>query len=162
MRINQSALIVIGIGVLLTILLLIPWRPKEALDLTFEKEAELSIYSPEGEQRTQFAVELADTPEEIEQGLRFRKKLKMAHGMLFISEEEEVQSFWMFDMLFAVDIIHIDAAKEIVFIAKAMPIDFKEPVPALAPAQYVLQINGGLSDKYEITIGDRVAWTVIE
>lgn len=160
MRINQSALIVIGIGVAITVLLFIPWGSKEALDLSFEKEAQLTVYSPEGEERTQFAVELADTPEEIEQGLRFRKKLKMEHGMLFITEEEEVQSFWMFDMLFPIDIIYIDSAKEIVYISKAMPIDFKEPVPALAPSQYVLQINGGLSDKYNVSIGDRVDWTL--
>lgn len=160
MRINQSALIVIGIGILLTILLFVPLRPKESMDLTFKKEAVLTITSPKGEERAEFEVELADTPEEIDQGLRFRKKLNGEQGMLFIAEEEEVQSFWMFDMLFPIDIIYIDAAQEIVYIAKAMPIDFKEPVPALAPSLYVLQINAGLADQHHISVGDRVDWRI--
>ena len=129
------------------------------MDLNFEEDATLHVMSPEEKERTQFLVEFADTPEEIDQGLRFRKNLNMEHGMLFITKEEEVQSFWMFDMLFPIDIIYIDAEREIVYIAKDMPIDFKEPVPALAPSQYVLQINGGLSDQYNISVGDRVTWT---
>jgi uncharacterized membrane protein (UPF0127 family) len=158
MRINQSTLIVIGIGIVIIILLFVPLGSKEKLDLTFEEEAKTTIFSPQGEERMQFAVELADTPEEIDQGLRFRKALQAEHGMLFITEEEEVQSFWMFDMLFPIDIIYIDEVKEIVYIAKSIETDLKEPVPALAPAQYVLQVNSGLCDRYGISVGDRVSW----
>jgi len=158
MRINQSALIVIGIGIVLLVLLFVPLRTREAMDLGFDSEATVDIHSDAGTLRTRFVVELAETPEEIDQGLRFRKTMGADQGMLFLSEEEEIQSFWMFDMLFPVDIIHVDANQEVVYIAKDIPVDFKEPVPALAPAQYVLQINGGLSDQYAISVGDRLTW----
>jgi uncharacterized membrane protein (UPF0127 family) len=159
MRINKSALIVIGVGIVLTILLFVPLRSKEKMNLSFREDATLKVTSPDEATKANFKVQFAKTAEAIDQGLRFRKKLNAEHGMLFITEEEEVQSFWMFDMLFPIDIIYIDAEREIVYIAKDMPIDFKEPVPALAPSQYVLQINGGLSDQYNISVGDRVTWT---
>lgn len=158
MRINQSALIVIGIGIVLIILLFVPLRSKEKIDLSFKEDATLKITSPDGATKADFKVQFAETPEAIDQGLRFRKKLQPDHGMLFITAEEEVHSFWMFDMLFPIDIIYIDAEREIVYIAKDMPIDFKEPVPSLAPSQYVLQINGGLSDQYNISVGDQVTF----
>lgn len=158
MRINQSTLIIIGIGILLVVALFMPWQKKEKLDLSFEKEATLHVLSPEDEERTAIAVEFADTPEEIDQGLQHRESLGKDRGMLFIMEEEEVQSFWMIDMLFPIDIIYIDEEKEVVYIAKSVETDLTEPVPSLAPSKYVLQVNAGLCDTYGISVGDRVEW----
>ena len=42
-----------------------------------------------------YSVEVADNDEERARGLMFRDQLAADHGMLFIHETEEPQSYWM-------------------------------------------------------------------
>ena len=101
-------------------------------------------------------IEYADTPEERSLGLMYRKGMAENQGMLFIFPEEEERSFYMRNTEFSLDIIYLDKDKKVVSIAKkAKPFD-ETSLLSEAPAMYVLEINGGLSDKWGIEKGDSI------
>ena len=94
------------------------------------------------------------------EGLSGRDKLDKDKGMIFIFEEKGKHSFWMKNVKFPLDIIFI-SDDTIVDIAKnAEPKKENDTnIPIFTPkenANFVLEINGGLSDEYEIKFGDKV------
>ena len=102
-----------------------------------------------------FRVEVADDPEERARGLMFREVLGTREGMLFVYESEKPGiAFWMRNTLIPLDMIFADAAGRIVSVhANAVPLD-ETPVPAGAPAQFVLEIPGGRAAVLGIEAGD--------
>lgn len=115
----------------------------------------LSLQLPNGQIKNFFA-EMASTPEERANGMMFRRNLSENEGMFFVFEKPEILSFWMKNTLIPLDIIFIDSDRRIINIKKmALPCE-KDPCPLFssgAPAQYVLEIGGGLSDKFGIMSG---------
>jgi hypothetical protein len=107
---------------------------------------------------TCFKVEKAISSEERETGLMNREFLQDNNGMIFIFEKEDIYSFWMKDTLIPLDIIWINSSDNIVFIYRnALPCkDTCPPIIPTANAKYVLEINAGLADKYNIDVGDKV------
>jgi len=106
-----------------------------------------------------FNVELALTPQDKNQGLMFRESLELDKGMLFIYEKSGKYSFWMKNVLFPLDIIWIDENKEVVFISENVLPCKLDPCSSVKPdreAKYVLEINGGLSEKIGLAVGDRL------
>jgi uncharacterized membrane protein (UPF0127 family) len=103
-----------------------------------------------------FNVELATTREERSEGLMFREDLPEEEGMLFIFDAEEVYSFWMMNTYIPLDIIWMDAGREIVYIERdAQPCgEICTPIDPNTKAKYVLEINGGLSDEMGIKEGN--------
>lgn len=110
-----------------------------------------------------FPVELALTSEQRIQGLSGREFLDSGTGMLFVFDEESERRFWMREMEFSLDIIWIDAECRVVDISGDAP--FPEPdtpvddLPSYspdAPAQYVLEINGGEFEALGLRPGDAV------
>ena len=112
---------------------------------------------------TSIKVELADTAKKRAEGLSGRKSLKENQGMLFIFEGgSEVKSFWMKEMLMAIDIIWIKDGK-VVKINKSIP----PPDSGTAdkdldlyssgePINYVLEVDAGFSQEKNIQVGDEV------
>ncbi|MCR9067328.1 MAG: DUF192 domain-containing protein [Rhodobacteraceae bacterium] len=95
-----------------------------------------------------FTVEIADTPEERALGLMHRETMPMRAGMLFIYPRERPLAFWMQNTLIPLDIIYFDATGQWVsIVAEAQPLD-ETPRPSEGPAQYVLEINGGLAEQF--------------
>ena len=106
-----------------------------------------------------FLAEIADTPEKQSKGLMFRHKIKDDYGMLFIFAEEDYRSFWMKNTLIALDIIYLNQEQQIVDMFLAVPPCCGDPCPSYTskfPAQYVLEINGGLAKKLKLKIGDKI------
>lgn len=125
----------------------------------FIKEGELAVLDPTGKRVIQkFDIEIAQIPEEREQGLMYRKSMTDKQGMLFMFEYPEPQSFWMRNTYISLDIIYLNEKMEVVSIQKNAPPQSEKPLPSGKPAQYVLEINGGLSDKLGIQPGFKVAW----
>ncbi len=104
-----------------------------------------------------FNVEIADEAKEREQGLSNREELSEDTGMLFIFEEKGEYEFWMRDVNFPLDIIYISDNKIVDIMKNAKPQNTEIIYKPQAPANYVLEINGGLSDKLEIEIGDEIS-----
>ena len=106
-----------------------------------------------------FTVELAATSQERTRGLMFREKLDLDKGMLFIFENEGGYSFWMKNTLIPLDIIWINKDKEVVFISKnTQPCDteFCSAINPNQKARYVLELNGGITDKIGLNVGDKI------
>lgn len=130
------------------------------IDVPFQQQGTVSIASPEGSVRFEGAIEVADTDLKREQGLMYRDALGEDQGMLFVFPEETPQAFWMKNTRISLDIIYINAGRTIVSIAEnARPYDLTS-LPSQAPAQYVLEVNGGLCKRLGIQAGDRVSWTL--
>ncbi len=103
-----------------------------------------------------FHVEMALTKAHQEHGLMHRESMPDNAGMLFVFNGEAKRSFWMKNTLIPLDMIFIardGTVKHIHHMAK--PLD-ENGVTSRHPAFAVLEINGGLSDKYGITVGDKV------
>lgn len=103
-----------------------------------------------------FTVEIAKTAEERAQGLMFRSMLPENAGMLFLYPAEESVAFWMRNTPIPLDMLFLGKDGTILQIARnATPLS-ERPIPSLGPVRAVLEINGGLSDKWQIQPGDKV------
>lgn len=106
-----------------------------------------------------FNVELAVTQEQRDHGLMGRTFLNQSNGMLFVYDNEDVRSFWMKNTLIPLDIIWIDANGTVVYIAGNMQPCKTVLCKSVAPdakAKYVLELNAGVTNKINLTVGDRV------
>ena len=101
-------------------------------------------------------VEVADTPAKRELGLQYRRELGDGQGMLFLFPVEGSQSFWMKNTPLPLDIIFIGGDLKIVGIVhQAVPFSTNS-LSASAPSRFVLEINGGLSRRLGIEVGNSV------
>lgn len=95
---------------------------------------------------TTLLVEIADQPEEHGRGLSGRQSLSQGWGMLFIFDKPGRYSFWMYGMLFSLDIIWLDKeARAVHLVTEAQPCPQQGQCPAYSPeseALYVLEIHG--------------------
>ncbi|EKY13023.1 DUF192 domain-containing protein [Capnocytophaga sp. oral taxon 324] len=124
-------------------------------DIQFSKDGELSIFKNDSLIQT-IEVEFAKNDIERSLGLMYRSSMDEHQGMWFIFPEEAPRSFYMRNTEIPLDIIYLDKDKKVVSIAKnARPYD-ETSLPSEKPAMYVLEINGGLSDKWGIEKGDRM------
>lgn len=107
-----------------------------------------------------FKVSIAQTSEEKQIGLSNKSSLPQDQGMLFPFEKEGFYSFWMRDMKFPIDIIYIRKNKIVTIYQNVQPPKIKEEnIPLYKPeepADKVLEINAGLSQKYGFKKGDEV------
>jgi uncharacterized membrane protein (UPF0127 family) len=105
-------------------------------------------------------IEIADSPDQRSLGLMYRKKLDPDKGMLFIFQRSEEQAFWMKNTLIPLDIIYVDDQLRIVSIAEnAKPLD-ETDIGSMAPALYVVEVNGGYCKQYGIAPGDHIKYKV--
>ena len=124
-------------------------------DIDFTRDGEVSIFKNDSLIQT-IEVEFAKNDEERALGLMYRSSMDEHQGTWFIFPEEAPRSFYMRNTEIPLDIIYLDKDKKVVSIAKnARPYD-ETSLPSEKPAMYVLEINGGLSDKWGIEKGDRM------
>ncbi|MBI4100940.1 DUF192 domain-containing protein [Candidatus Microgenomates bacterium] len=102
-------------------------------------------------------VEIANSSEERASGLSGRNKLPPDTGMLFIFERPDYYKFWMKDMKFAIDIIWIGENQKVVDITPNLsPQTFPQTWQPKLAAKYVLEVNAGFADQYQVNIGNVV------
>lgn len=105
--------------------------------------------------KEKFKAETVSASGKLEKGLGERKELCQNCAMFFDFPERGEHIFWMKDMNFDLDIIWIDQGK-IVHIEKDVSHKTPQKTYSGAIAEKVLEINAGLSDKYDFKIGDRI------
>jgi uncharacterized membrane protein (UPF0127 family) len=108
----------------------------------------------------QFFVDVAKTDEQKAKGLDIYDKLPVKKGMIFTFQTPDYYPFWMKGMKFPIDIIYINNNK-IVDIFENLPnpkTDNETPVMVKpqAKSNFILEINAGLSHKYNFKTGDRI------
>lgn len=102
-------------------------------------------------------AEIAASDSQKTMGLSGRNSLPEDRGMLFVYDAPAAEYFWMKDMRFPIDIIWIDKNFKIVYIAdNVQPDSFPSKFSSPKPAQYVLEVNAGFTEKNNIKIGDEI------
>ncbi len=131
--------------------------------ISFKKEGELTIKKAENDSIIKsIDIEIADTDYETQTGMMYRDILGENQGMLFIFPKASYHSFYMKNTRISLDIIYIDADKKIVSIQRnAKPFD-ETSLPSSSPAQYVLEVNGGISETWNLEIGDIIEFTKLQ
>lgn len=129
------------------------------IKIEFKKEGELTIFKSTSDTIiTQFDIEIADSDYETQTGLMHRQTMQNNRAMLFVFSDMRNRSFYMKNTYITLDIIYLNNNKLIVSIQEnAKPLN-ETPLPSLFPAQYVLEINGGLSKKLNLKVGDSIAF----
>ncbi|NQX77898.1 DUF192 domain-containing protein [Gilvibacter sp.] len=129
-------------------------------EISFTKEGDLTIVKPDSIGSIQIDIEVADNDYERQTGLMYRNSMEEKQGMLFIMDEERQQAFYMKNTRFPLDIIYVGSDQKVVSIQKnAQPLNTSS-LPSGAPAKYVLELNGGLTDKWNIKPGDSLSWQI--
>ncbi|CAA7611523.1 conserved exported hypothetical protein [Magnetospirillum sp. LM-5] len=103
-----------------------------------------------------FTVELAETPDQLTQGLMFRTHMKADAGMLFNFGRPRPVSMWMKNTLIALDMVFIDQTGRVVGIhAGAVP-HSEAVISSPSPVLSVLELNAGNAARLGLKAGDRV------
>lgn len=104
-----------------------------------------------------YQVELAKDDAERARGLMFRDAMEADHGMLFIHDAQEPQSYWMKNTKIPLDILYFDNDRKLVSQQRDVPPcsagDACPPYPSNAPARYVLELNAGQAEKLKLQDG---------
>ncbi len=128
-------------------------------EVTFTKEGELTIFKSADSSKISLDIEIADTDFDIQTGLMYRNQMEKNQGMLFIFDDERERFFYMKNTKIPLDLIYIDADTNIVSFQKnAKPFD-ESSLPSNGPAKYVLEINAGLVDTWNLTAKDSIIFT---
>ena len=134
---------------------------RKSSDPDFKKEGEVIFFDKENRQRIiKIDAEVANNNSERIRGLMYRKQMDEDHGMLFIFEKPDTQSFWMRNTILPLDIMFIDSAGVIDTIyRKTIPYSDKS-LPSRRRVQFVVEVNGGWSDKFGVKEGDLIEFKV--
>lgn len=132
-----------------------------SVKIEFKHEGNLQLIDSLGTVKQNLKIELADNDFERQTGLMYRKKLDTNKGMLFIFDDIRVRSFYMKNTYIPLDIIYIDSNNIILSIIKnAEPLNQKS-LPSEGPVKYVLEINAGLSDLWDLQSGDKINYKIL-
>ena len=133
-----------------------PVKQVKTAPIEFKKEGDVYLTNTAGDTLTHLEVEIADDAYQRETGLMYRESLQENRGMLFIFETEAQRGFYMKNTYIPLDLIFLDANLEVVSIAKEATPKSLETIPSNGPAQYVLEVNAGLSDTWNLKPGDKL------
>jgi uncharacterized membrane protein (UPF0127 family) len=106
-----------------------------------------------------YTVEIAADDASRTRGLMDRTEMAPDHGMLFVFEDDAPRAFWMKNTKIPLDMLFFDGDRKLVSIQHRVPPCVSDPCPGYssgAPARYVLELNGGESEKLGLTSGDPI------
>jgi uncharacterized membrane protein (UPF0127 family) len=101
-------------------------------------------------------VEVADTPQSLENGLMYRSSLADDRGMLFILGSAEQASFWMKNTKIPLSIGFIDGNSVLREEHDMKPFDERTTRSATSDICYALEVNQGWFQKHHIDPGAKV------
>jgi len=103
-------------------------------------------------------VEIADEDLERRKGLMFRESLLENEGMIFVYDKSQKLTFWMKNTLIPLDMIWIDENSVVQHIEYAVPCETEicDIYGWDGFSKYLLEVNGGFTEKYDINVGDKV------
>jgi uncharacterized protein len=107
-----------------------------------------------------FMVEVTRTPEQMEEGLMFRRSMPLDAGMLFDFKQPTVATMWMKNTLIPLDMLFVDEHGRIVNIAANTVPESLAVIAAAAPVRVVIELNAGVARMLGIKPGDRVEFPI--
>jgi len=103
-------------------------------------------------------VELAESPQDVQIGMMYRKSMDADMGMLFLMPSNQMQSFWMKNTYVPLDIVFLSEDNRVVSIqADAVPLS-SQSLPSTGPANKILELPGGTCAKFGIEVGSLWSW----
>jgi uncharacterized membrane protein (UPF0127 family) len=132
--------------------------PTVQTDIPFRNDGTLAFLREDGSVAKSIQVEIAETEEARTRGLMGRRAMTLDQGMLFVFQRAEPQGFWMRNTPLPLDIIFVGADSTIVNIARRTRPLSDSLVSSAGPAQYVVEVRGGFSDRYGLQDSLRVRW----
>lgn len=104
-------------------------------------------------------VQLAQTPEQRQIGLMWRKDMPVHEGMLFVFEQASTQCFWMRNTLIPLTAAFVEDDGTIVNLADMQP-QSDDSHCSSKPVRFVLEMNQGWFAKRQIKPGFKLGGTV--
>jgi uncharacterized protein len=101
-------------------------------------------------------AQLAQTPEQRQIGLMWRKSMPAHEGMLFVFEQASQQCFWMKNTLLPLTAAFVDDDGTIVNLEDMKP-QTTNPHCSVKPVRYVLEMNQGWFAKKNIKAGAKIS-----
>ena len=132
------------------------------LTVEFKKEGELTLKTATDSIIKHLDIEIADDEYQTQTGLMYRDFIGQDQGMLFVFPEADYRAFYMKNTKIALDIIYTDADKKIVSFQKNAQPFSETSLPSNIPAKYVLEVNAGLADQWQLVIGDQIEYTIFD
>ena len=126
------------------------------INYQFKKQGILIFYSSNRDSITQINIEIAENEKDQQMGLMFRNSMSDSIGMLFIFQSQELRNFWMKNTYLSLDIIFVNSQNEIVKIQSNTEPLTEDLYPSERPAQFVVEVNSGFTEKFKIQEGDRI------
>jgi len=131
------------------------------------RDSSVLPYTPDGVELSRaylgvlpLKVEIVSTDEGKRQGLSGRISLASDQGMLFVFDRPQVHSFWMKDMHFPIDMIWLDENYRVVDVTHdAQPSSYPATFSPKIPAQYVLEVNAGLAESFNVGVGTLLSFS---
>lgn len=101
-------------------------------------------------------AEIASTPEQMAQGLMFRKHLPEDAGMLFVFPQPQRASFWMKNTRIPLSIAYLNEEMQILEIYNMEPYDERSTISKSTRVAYALEVNQGWFERHGIGPGASV------
>lgn len=102
-----------------------------------------------------FTLEIAANEDTRQTGLMNRKSMPDDHGMIFVFPDEQIMGFWMKNTYIPLDILYVNADKQVVSIHRMQPLDLNRVISA-APAKFAIELNAGAAARAGVRVGDRL------
>jgi uncharacterized membrane protein (UPF0127 family) len=105
-----------------------------------------------------YTLQIADTPAKQTLGLGQRDNMMPKAGMVFLyAQPAQDLCFWMKDMRFSLDIIWLDAQKQVTLIEPSLsPATYPKTYCPPKPSQYVVEINAGMAGSLGLHQGQKL------
>ncbi|UCF86763.1 MAG: DUF192 domain-containing protein [Nitrospiraceae bacterium] len=102
---------------------------------------------------------IASSPETRKHGLRYISRLPEDRGILFVLPRFGFTPIWMKDTMIPLDIVWLDNKKKVVTIKPGAQPCVQGQCKYYYPAKkslYILELTSGLTQKWDLQIGDRL------
>ena len=157
-RRNGPILVYVIVFVSLSIVMITLNQTRKKQSVDFTKEGELQLMDQNDKILATIEIEIADDGRQTSRGLMYRKSMKGNRGMLFIYGEEQERSFWMKNTFISLDLLYINAQKEIISISENAKPQSEESIWSDGLAQYVLELNAGFVASHRIVVGHKISF----
>ncbi len=127
-------------------------------DTAFHKDGTLEFVRSDGSVIRSIEIEIAEDEATRQTGLMNRRQMTLGQGMLFLFSDEAPRKFWMANTPIPLDIMFVAADSQIVNIARRTRPLSQENVVSTGPAQYVVEVRGGFSDRYGLDETVKIRW----
>jgi len=121
-----------------------------------EYTRDLRFLDENGSVLSEIRVAVVDTDEKRNMGLMDVRDMPENRGMLFVFDQEAPLTFWMANTPLSLDIIYVNAQKEIVTIHTNTPPLSEKNFDSSSDAMFAIEVNAGYCLKYDIREGLKV------